>query len=78
MSLPSAVQGMIEGRYEEACEYLYTYVEDELEKFISEAINFAVYESGFDQLEMDTDLFRNDVIDCLKSYIKASEGKYHV
>ncbi len=74
MSLPSLAQSAMEDKYNESIEMIYGYVEDEIEKFIQEAISYTLYEI-WNEYEIDPDTFREDTLECIKDYIKKCEGK---
>ena len=59
MSLPSPVQSQLEDLYDEVVELIYTYVEDNIEDFIGEAIGHSMFLAS----SYDTDLLREDELE---------------
>jgi hypothetical protein len=59
MSLPSPVQSHLEDLYNEAVDHIYTYVEENIEDFIGEAIGHAMFLAS----NYDGDLLREDELE---------------
>ena len=59
MSLPSPIQSQLEDLYNDAVDTIYTYVEDNIEDFIDEAVGHAM----FMHQTYDGDLLREDELE---------------